>query len=40
MIGNKRGAVQGVVKAADHKSGAPPRQWWMPWTVCRFFLHF
>jgi len=30
MIENERGAVKGVVKAADHKSGAPPRQWWMP----------
>ena len=38
MIGKKRGAMQGVVKDADHKSGPPRRQWWMPWTACRFFL--
>jgi hypothetical protein len=40
MIGKNGGAVQGLVKAADHKSGAPPRQWWMPWMDCQFFLQF
>jgi hypothetical protein len=39
MIGNDNAELQGVLKAADHKEGAPPRQWAEPDSACRFFSH-
>jgi hypothetical protein len=40
MIGKDSAELQGVLKAADHKSGRRRRQWAVRAGVCRFFLHF